>query len=109
MCTVPSAPEVAGVRVRQIMSRGRGPAHGASVAQVALAWVLAQSVVTSVIVGARTPAQLEDNLKSIDCDLSSPELQALDEVSKLTPEYPAWMDVLPSDRRPGEERRFKKE
>jgi len=84
-------------------------AHEASVAQVALAWVLAQSVVTSVIIGARTPAQLEDNLKSIDCDLSPSELQALDDVSKLTPEYPAWMDVLPADRRPGEERRFKKE
>src|SRR6185436_9112488 len=54
-------------------------AHGTSVAQVALAWVLAQSVVTSVIVGARTPAQLEDNLKSIDCDLSPSELQALDD------------------------------
>jgi len=84
-------------------------AHGASVAQVALAWVLARDAVTSVIIGARTPAQLEDNLKSIDCALSASELQALDEVSQLTPEYPAWMDVLPADRRPGEERRFKKE
>jgi len=35
-------------------------------------------------------------------------LLALDEVSRLAPEYPAWMDVLPSDRRPGEERRFEK-
>jgi aryl-alcohol dehydrogenase-like predicted oxidoreductase len=84
-------------------------AHGASVAQVALAWVLAQRVVTSVIIGARTVAQLDDNLKAIDCELAPSELQALDEVSALTPEYPAWMDVLPADRRPGEERRFKKE
>jgi aryl-alcohol dehydrogenase-like predicted oxidoreductase len=84
-------------------------AHGASMAQVALAWVLAQDAVTSVIIGARTPAQLEDNLKAVDCQLSPSELQALDEVSKLTTEYPAWMDVLPSDRRPGEERQFKKQ
>jgi hypothetical protein len=41
--------------------------------------------------------------------LSASELEALDEVSRLTPEYPAWMDVLPADRRPGEKRRFKKE
>lgn len=84
-------------------------ARGASVAQVALAWVLAQDAVTSVIIGARTPAQLDDNLASIDCQLSRSELQALDEVSKLVPEYPAWMDALPSDRRPGEERRFEKQ
>jgi aryl-alcohol dehydrogenase-like predicted oxidoreductase len=83
-------------------------AHGASVPQVALAWVLARDAVTSVIIGARTPAQLEDNLKSIDCVLSPEELQALDEVSQLRPEYPAWMDVLPPDRRPGEERNFKR-
>jgi aryl-alcohol dehydrogenase-like predicted oxidoreductase len=81
-------------------------AHGVSVAQVALAWVLAQDAVTSVIIGARTSAQLDDNLASIDCQLSRSELQTLDEVSKPAPEYPAWMDALPSDRRPGEERRF---
>lgn len=84
-------------------------AHGASVAQVALAWVLAQTAVTSVIIGARKPEQLEDNLKSVDLTLSAGELQSLDEVSRLTPEYPAWMEMLPSDRRPGEERRFERQ
>jgi aryl-alcohol dehydrogenase-like predicted oxidoreductase len=83
-------------------------AHDASVSQIALAWLLARPAVTSVIIGARKPEQLEDNLKSIDVTLSSDELQALDEVSRLVPEYPAWMDVLPSDRRPGEERRFER-
>ena len=38
--------------------------------------------------------------------LSADDLQMLDEVSRLAPEYPAWMDQLPSDRRAGEERRF---
>jgi aryl-alcohol dehydrogenase-like predicted oxidoreductase len=80
--------------------------HEVSVSQIALAWLLAQRVVTSVIIGARKPEQLEDNLRSIEVTLSSEELKALDDVSRLTPEYPAWMDVLASDRRPGEERRF---
>jgi aryl-alcohol dehydrogenase-like predicted oxidoreductase len=78
--------------------------HGVSVAQIALAWILANSAVTSVIIGARKPAQLEDNLKAIDVRLSAEDMKALDEVSKLTTEYPAWMDNLGTDRRPGERR-----
>jgi aryl-alcohol dehydrogenase-like predicted oxidoreductase len=80
--------------------------HGVSVAQVALAWVLAQDSVTSVIIGARKLTQLEDNLKSSDLALSADDLKALDDVSRLTPEYPEWMSRLPSDRKPGEERRL---
>jgi len=78
--------------------------HDASVAQIALAWILANDAVTSVIIGARKMSQLDDNLKSIDVTLSADEMKALDEASKLTPEYPAWMDALGSDRRPGERR-----
>ena len=80
------------------------PKSGASLPQVALAWVLANRAVTSVIIGAKTVAQLDDNLKSIDVTLSAERQSALDEVSKLTVEYPAWMDALGSDRRPGEQR-----
>jgi aryl-alcohol dehydrogenase-like predicted oxidoreductase len=69
-----------------------------------LAWILANSAVTSVIIGARKPSQLEDNLKAIDVRLSAEDMKALDEVSKLTTEYPAWMDNLGTDRRPGERR-----
>ena len=83
-------------------------AHGVSVSQVALAWLLAQDVVTSVIIGARKSEQLEDNLKSVDVTLTSDELKALDEVSRLRPEYPEWMNALPSDRLPGQERRFER-
>ena len=79
-------------------------AHGVTVPQIALAWILANDAVTSVIIGARKIAQLDDNLKSIDVTLTAGDLKALDEVSKLTPEYPAWMDVLGSDRKPGERR-----
>jgi aryl-alcohol dehydrogenase-like predicted oxidoreductase len=74
------------------------------VAQVALAWILANDAVTSVIIGARKLPQLDDNLKAIDVVLTAEDKKELDEISKLTPEYPAWMDVLGSDRRPGERR-----
>jgi aryl-alcohol dehydrogenase-like predicted oxidoreductase len=78
--------------------------HGASIAQVALAWLLAKDVVTSVIIGARNLAQLDDNLKAIDVALTPDEMKTLDEVSAPIPEYPAWMSALGSDRRPGERR-----
>jgi aryl-alcohol dehydrogenase-like predicted oxidoreductase len=78
--------------------------QGVSVAQIALAWILANSAVSSVIVGARKPSQLEDNLKAVDVKLSAEDLKALDEASTLSPEYPAWMDSLGADRRPGERR-----
>ncbi len=82
--------------------------RGASVAQVALAWVLANPAVTSVIIGARRMSQLEDNLGTVELELSEAELSELDEVSRLPLEYPAWMDVFPSDRRPGEVRRLER-
>ena len=82
-------------------------ARGVTVAQVALAWLLAQSVTTSVIIGARRMAQLEDNLKSVDITLTPDELKALNDVSRQAPQYPAWMGAAASDdRMPGQERRF---
>lgn len=64
---------------------------GVSVAPIALAWLLHQPVVTTVIIGAKKQEQLLDNLKSVDVKLSVEELAKLDEVSKLSPEYPGWM------------------
>jgi len=78
--------------------------RGVTVPQVALAWVLAQSAVTSVIIGARNVSQLDDNLKAGDVTLLPEDIEALDEASKLEAAYPAWMDVLGSDRLPGERR-----
>ncbi len=66
-------------------------AKSVTVAQLALAWLLHQRVVTSVIIGAKKMEQLEDNLKSIDVQFSTEDLQKLDEVSKLPAEYPGWM------------------
>ena len=65
--------------------------HGVSVAQIALAWLLHQPQVTSVIVGAKRPDQLADNLAATDLSLSPEELRQLDEVSPLPAEYPGWM------------------
>ena len=65
--------------------------HGISVAQVALAWLLHQPRVTSVIVGAKRPEQLADNLAATQVVFSAGELAALDDVSRLPPEYPGWM------------------
>lgn len=66
-------------------------AHGRPVAQVALAWLLARPQVTSVIVGAKKPEQLADNLAAIDLVLTAEQLATLDAASALTPEYPGWM------------------
>ncbi len=62
-----------------------------SVAQLALAWLLHQPVVTSVIIGANKPEQLEDNLKATGVPFTAEELRRLDAVSKLPAEYPGWM------------------
>ena len=66
-------------------------AHGVSVARVALAWVLQRPAITSVIVGAKSVEQLNDNMAAADLKLSESEIGALDEVSKLVREYPGWM------------------
>ena len=65
--------------------------HGATVAQVALAWLLAHALVSTVIVGAKTPAQLADNLGAGKLQLSPEDLDRLNRVSALPPEYPGWM------------------
>jgi len=54
-----------------------GKAHDVSAAQVALAWLLARPTVTSLIVGARTEKQLEDNLAAVDLRLSADETAKL--------------------------------
>ena len=81
-------------------------AHGATVARVALAYLLHKPFVTSVIIGARTDEQLSDNLAASDLHLSPEEMAALDAVSALSPEYPGWMvEFQNRDREPGASRR----
>lgn len=66
-------------------------AKGRSVAQLALTWLLYQKAVSSVIIGAKRPDQLADNLGAVDVAFSPEELERLDAVSKLPAEYPGWM------------------
>ncbi len=62
-----------------------GKAHNATISQVALAWLLADPVITSPIIGATAPEQLDENLAALDIKLTVEEKQVLD---KLT----AWLD-----------------
>ncbi|WP_216897767.1 aldo/keto reductase [Nocardia alni] len=61
---------------------------GKSPAQVALAWTLRNPAVTAPIIGARTPAQLEDNLGALDVEFDATHLARLDEISAVTPIFP---------------------
>ncbi len=76
-------------------------AHGATVAQIALAYVLAKPFVTTVIIGAKRIEQLDDNLKSVGVRLTEADMATLDKVSALPSEYPGWMlDFQGGSRRP---------
>ncbi|RYH05950.1 aldo/keto reductase [Tropicimonas sp. IMCC6043] len=65
--------------------------HGdATPAQVALAWLLGRPGVASLVVGARTEAQLQANLKAVDVTLSPEASSRLERVSRLPLSYPYW-------------------
>jgi len=63
-------------------------AHQATHSQVALAWLLKQPVIGSVIMGVRTLAQLDDNLAASRVSFTDQELERLDQVSKPDDPYP---------------------
>jgi aryl-alcohol dehydrogenase-like predicted oxidoreductase len=67
-----------------------GEGHGVSAAQVALAWLLGRPGIVSLIVGARTDDQLEDNLAAAELKLSDGERARLEEVSRPPLIYPHW-------------------
>jgi aryl-alcohol dehydrogenase-like predicted oxidoreductase len=77
-------------------------AHEATVAGVALAWLLHKPWVTSVLIGARNPSQLKDNLAATGIRLHAEELAALDKVSELPAEYPGWMLAFQGADRAGQ-------
>ena len=66
--------------------------HQASVAQIALAWLLSKPVVAAIIVGASKMHQLEDNLKSVSIKLSATQIQQLDDITKPVNVYPHWFN-----------------
>jgi aryl-alcohol dehydrogenase-like predicted oxidoreductase len=71
--------------------RGMADKRGVSVAQIALAWLLYQPVVSTVIVGAKRADQLADNIAACDVELEAAELERLDKLSAVPREYPGWM------------------
>jgi diketogulonate reductase-like aldo/keto reductase len=66
-------------------------ATNVSVARVALGWLLTRPFVTSVIIGAKRPEQLADNLAAVDLKIAPEHVALLDEASALPAEYPGWM------------------
>ncbi len=79
---------------------GIAESHAVTVAQIALAWLLHQPHVTSIIVGANKPEQLAENINAVNLQLTSDEISKLNEISMLAPEYPGWMiDRQGRDRR----------
>ena len=73
---------------------------GVSVARVALAWQLSKPFVTSIIIGAKKPEQLVDNLAATELQLSPEQLLHLNQASALPAEYPGWMVDFQNSRDP---------
>ena len=67
-----------------------GSVHGVSAAQVALAWLVGRPAVASVVIGARTHAQLADNLAAANLVLSSVENDRLEALTRPPLIYPYW-------------------
>jgi aryl-alcohol dehydrogenase-like predicted oxidoreductase len=64
---------------------------GATIPQLALAWLLAQPAVSAVIIGANRIQQLEDNLKAAEVRLSAAEVERLSATTQPVTLYPQWM------------------
>ncbi len=62
---------------------------GGSPTEIALAWVLTQPGVATVLLGARTMSQLQDNLSSLEVQLTTDQLNRLAEASKPPPSFPS--------------------
>ena len=77
-------------------------AHGVSGAQVSLAWLLQRPLVASVIIGARSMPQLEDNLKAASLKLTAEDVARLDKVSQPNLPYPYWHQQFTATDRMGE-------
>lgn len=86
-------PPVDGARGQAVLDamRPMAEARGVSMAQIAIAWLLHQPAVTSVIVGAKRPDQLVDNIAATGVSLSAEDLATLDAAGALPGEYPGWM------------------
>lgn len=77
--------------------RAIGAKHSATVAQVALAWLLAKPYVTSVLFGASKTAQFDDNVGALNVVLTLDEVAALDAATAPAQQYPAWFQQRTRD------------
>ncbi|MDV2998384.1 MAG: 1-deoxyxylulose-5-phosphate synthase YajO [Chroococcidiopsis sp. SAG 2025] len=68
--------------------------HGATPAQVAIAWMLTKPFVSSVIIGANKMQHLDDNLGAIKLNLSASEIDQLETLTKPQLLYPGWMQAM---------------
>jgi aryl-alcohol dehydrogenase-like predicted oxidoreductase len=73
--------------------------HDATVAQVALAWLLAQPALTSVIIGAKRRDQFDDNLGVVRVKLAEGELAQLSAIAAPPALYPGWMIAFQNGNR----------
>jgi aryl-alcohol dehydrogenase-like predicted oxidoreductase len=80
--------------------RPMAASRGVAVSAIAIAWLLHQEVVSSVIVGARRADQLAENLAASDVELAAEELEQLDALGAPAPEYPGWA-IASQDARHG--------
>lgn len=64
--------------------------HNASIAQIAIAWLLSKQAVTNILIGSSKRSQLEDNIKAVNVQLSADEMAALDVATAIMPVYPNW-------------------
>lgn len=65
--------------------------NNATIAQAALNYLLRKPIVSSVLIGATKPHQIEDNIKATTWEMTTEDVVHLDELTKLTPIYPHWM------------------
>jgi aryl-alcohol dehydrogenase-like predicted oxidoreductase len=79
-------------RVRAIAAQ-----HKATVAQIALAWLLAKPPVSTILLGASKLSQLDDNLGAANVALSPQEVADLDKLTVPTPLYPNWFQTFATD------------
>lgn len=87
---LPTSARAEGVRNRYMNEQGFaavdklaeiGNRRGATIAQTAVAWILANPAVTAAVIGANSMAQLEDTMKGADIQLTEEEKEALDAVT----------------------------
>lgn len=79
-----------------------GVETGKTIPQIAINWLLQRPTVSSVIIGARHEAQLQDNLGAIGWNLTPEQIDRLDKVSQRTLPYPYWHQRGFTERNPQE-------